>query len=113
MAHLEEESAKKQEGTESEDSNGIEGVTEDSSVPHQGSEGCSARGEMLLPLQQSGAFYQQMLIGEGIQDRFTFKPKRGDGAKEGSLDPSRKSGNAKDSPRWGAQGIGHHNQTPS
>ena len=67
LAHLEEESTEKEEGTESEDPNDIEGVTEESIVaPHQGSEGCSVRGEMLLPLQQSRAFYLQMPIGEGI-----------------------------------------------
>ena len=70
------------------------------STPCQGSEGCSAEGEMLLPLQQPGTLYPQMPIGEGIQTRSTFKPKGGDNTKEGILDPSRKGNLAKDTPRW-------------
>ena len=63
---------------------------------------------MLLPLQQPGAFYLQFPIGEGIQNRLTFKPKGGDGTKEGSLDPSRKGDHTECAPRQDIQGVGHH-----
>ena len=78
-----EEGTDKEEGTESEDTNGIEGATKEFTV-------CLARavkhergGEMLLPLQQPRTLYLQLPIGEGIQNRPMFKPKGGDGTKEG------------------------------
>ena len=67
---------------------------------------------MLLPLQQSGTFYLQMPIGEGIQNSHPFKLKRGDSAREGSPDPSSQDGQAKGAPRGDGQGTGHHIQTP-
>ena len=82
------------------------------SVPCQGSEGCSARGEMLLPLQQPRALYLLLHVGEGIPNRLTFKLKGGDGTKEGSLDPSRKSDHAEGTPRRDAKDIVHHTQSP-
>ena len=60
---------------------------------------------MLLPLQQSRALNLRFPISEGIQNGLTFKPKGGDGTKEGSLDPSRKGDHAKGAPRQDAQGI--------
>ena len=54
---------------------------------------------MLLPLQQLRTFYLQMPIGEDIKNSYPFKPKRGDGAREGGLDPSRQGSQAE-----GAQG---------
>ena len=56
-------------------------------MPCQGSEGCLARGEMLLPLQQPGALYPQLPIGEGILNGLSIKLQGGDGTKEGSLAP--------------------------
>ena len=82
------------------------------SVPGQGSEGSSTRWEMLLPLQQSRTFYPWMPIGEGIQNSHPFKLKGGDGAREGSPDPSSQDSQAKGTPSGDAQGIGHHIQTP-
>ena len=82
------------------------------SVPCQGSEGCSTGGEKLLPLQQPGALYLQLPIGEGIQNGLTFKPKGGNGAEEGSLDPSWKGNHSEGAPRQDVQGIGHHTKTP-
>ena len=67
---------------------------------------------MLLPLQQPRTFYLQVPIGEGIKDSNPFKPKGGDGAKEGSLDPSSQGGQAEAAPGGDSQGIGHHTQTP-
>ena len=46
------------------------------SVPCPGSGGGSARGEMLLPLQQPRAFHLWLPTGEGIQNWYTFKTKR-------------------------------------
>ena len=82
------------------------------SVPFPGSEGGSARGDMLLPLQQSGAFHPQLPAGEGIQNWYTFKLKGGDGAKEGSPCPSRKGDHAKGTQGRDAQCMGNHAQTP-
>ena len=67
---------------------------------------------MMLPLQQPSTFYLQMLIGEGIQNSYLFKPKGGDGAREGSLDSSSQDGQAKGAQGGDAQGIGHGTQTP-
>ena len=67
---------------------------------------------MLLPLQQPRTFYPQMPIGEGIQSSQPFKPKRGDGTREWSQDPSSQGGQVKGAPGGDAQGIGHHRQTP-
>ena len=61
---------------------------------------------MLLPLQQPRAPYLQLSVGEGILNRLTFKPKGGDGTKEGSPGLSRKSNHAKAAPR------SDHAQTP-
>ena len=72
---------------------------------------------MLLPLQQPRSFHQGLSLGEISQKGTEFKLQRGDGAKEGSLDPSRKGYSAKGAPGqdtqgWDAQGIGHCTQTP-
>ena len=53
-----------------------------------------------------------MPIGEGIQNRHPFKPKGGDGTREGSPDPSCQDGQAKGALGGDAQGVGHHIQTP-
>ena len=50
VTHMEKESTDKEGGAGSEDPNGIEGMTGIHSTPCQSSEGCSAGGEMLLPL---------------------------------------------------------------
>ena len=67
---------------------------------------------MLLPLHQSRTFYLQIPIAEGIQNSHPFKLKGGDGAREGSLDPSSQDGQAKGAPGGDAQGIGYHIKTP-
>ena len=67
LVHLEEESAKKEEGTESEDPNGIKGVTEEFIMClAQAVKDAQQEREMLLPLQQSRAFHPWMPIGENI-----------------------------------------------
>ena len=79
----------------------------------QGSEGSSAGGETLLPLQQPGAFYLWLPTGEGIQNWSTFN------WKEGMVCQRRESGPLPERqpcyrhPKMGCQGIGHHVQTPS
>ena len=67
---------------------------------------------MLLSLQQPWPFHQGLSVGEIGQKGTAFKLQRGDGTKEGSLDPSRKGDSAKGAPQWDAQGVGHHTQTP-
>ena len=67
---------------------------------------------MLLPLQQSGSFHKRLSVGEISQKGTEFKPKRGDSAKEGSPDPSKKGDSTEDTPGWDAQGVGHCRQTP-
>ena len=67
---------------------------------------------MLLQLQQPRTFYPQMCIDEGIQNSHPFKPKGGDGTREGSLGPSSQDSQAKGTPGGDAQGIGCHTQTP-
>ena len=99
--------------TESEDPDGIKGITEEFIV-------CLARA--VKDAQQEkihcyycrvlAALYLQLPIGEVVPNRLTFKPKGGDGTKEGSPGPSRKSDHAKGTPRRDAQDIGHHAQTP-
>ena len=69
-------------------------------MPCQGSEGCSAGGEMLLPLQQPRALYLQLPVGEGIQNGSALKLKGGDSAEGGSLGPSRKGDHTEGAPRW-------------
>ena len=78
----------------------------------QNSEGCSAGRETLLSLQQPGALYPRLPIGEGIQNGLTFKPKGGDIPKEGSPGPLGKGNHAKGTPRWDAQGVKDCMQTP-
>ena len=53
-----------------------------------------------------------MSTGEGIQVSYPFKLKGGDGAGEGSPDPSSQSDQAKSIPRRGTQGIGNCAHTP-
>ena len=81
-------------------------------MPCQSSEGCSAGGETWLSLQEPRALCLRLPIGEGIQDGLTFKPKGGDSAKEGILDPSGKGDHTEGTPRQDAQGIKGHMQTP-
>ena len=77
-----------------------------------GIEGSPTGWVTLLPLQQPGTFYLQVPLGEDIKDNYPFKPKGGDGTREGSLDPSGEGGQAKGTPGGDAQGVGHHIQTP-
>ena len=95
------------------DPNGIEGVTEELIVhltravkDAQQEEKCSYHCNSLEH------FIHECSLVKAPRTRLTFKLKRGDGTKEGSLDPSRKSGHAKGTPGWDAQGAGCHNQTP-
>ena len=53
-----------------------------------------------------------MPVGEGMQNSHPFKLKGGDGAREGSSDPSSQGGQAEGTSGGGAQGIGCHTQTP-
>ena len=68
--------------------------------------------EKHLSLQQPGSFHQGLSIGEIGQKGTECKLQRGDGTKEGSLDPSRKDDSAKGAPGWDTQGIVHCTQTP-
>ena len=52
------------------------------------------------------------VIGEGIQVSYPFKPKGGDGTREGSPDPSSQDDQAKGTPSGDVQGIGHLTQNP-
>ena len=81
-------------------------------MPHQSGEGCTAKRETLLPLQQSGSFHQGLSAGEISQKGIKFKLQRGDGTKEGSPDPCKKGDSAEGNPGQDAQGVGHHKQTP-
>ena len=51
-----------------------------------------------------------MSIGEGIQNSHPFKLTGGDGAREGSPDPSSQGSQAKGTPGGDAQGVGHDTQ---
>ena len=77
-------------------------------MPHQSCEGCTARREMLLPLQQHRSFHQGLSIGEISQKGIEFKLQRGDGTEEGSPDLSRKGDSAEVTPGRDSQGIGCH-----
>ena len=105
MAHLEQDGTDKEESAKSDDSTGIEGVTE-------GSEGGPTGWEMLLPLQQPRTFYAWMPIGEDIQNSYPFKLKGGDSTREGSPDPFSQGGQTKGTPGGDAQGMGCCTQTP-
>ena len=109
LAHLEEEAADDEEGPDSKDPDGTwwydRGIH---GTPCQSCEGCTARRETLPPLQQARTFHQGLSFGEIGQKGTEFKPQRGDSAKEGSLDPSRKGDSAEGTPGWDAQGIGCH-----
>ena len=67
---------------------------------------------MLLSLQQPRSFHEGLSVGEIGQKGTKFKLQRGDGAKEGSPDPSRKGNSNEGAPGQDPQGIGHHTQTP-
>ena len=51
-------------------------------------------------------------IGKSIKDSYPFKPKGGDGAGDGSLDPSSQGSQTKGTPGGDAQGVEHCTQTP-
>ena len=53
-----------------------------------------------------------MSAGEDIPVSYPFKLKRGDGAREGSLDPSSQGDQTEGTPGGDGQGIGHHTQIP-
>ena len=79
VAHLEEDVTDTEESAQSDNPNGIEGMTEE--------EGSSTGGEMLLPLQQPWTFYLQVPVGEGIQDSYPFKLKGGTAPEKGAQTP--------------------------
>ena len=54
----------------------------------------------------------QLPIGEIIKSKYAVKPQGGNGAKEGSPDPSDESNYTKNLPGGGSQGIGQRTQTP-
>ena len=56
--------------------------------------------------------YPGVYVGEGIQVSYPLKPKGGDSAGEGSLDPSSQHDQVECASRGDTQGIGHCTQTP-
>ena len=113
VAHLEEESTDKEEGPESEDPDGIEGITKEFTV-------CLTRAVKDAQQEKKHCYHCSSpehyihdcpLVKVSWMD-LQFKPKGADGAKEGSPGPSRKSNHPKGAPRGDAKGIGHHAQTP-
>ena len=112
VAHLEEECANKEEGTESKEPDGIKGVTKEFIVH-------LARA-VKDTLQEEKHCYHCTSMKHFIRDcpllkasrmGLAFKLKGGDGTEEGSLGPSRKGGYAEGAPRQDAQGIKHHTET--
>ena len=112
VAHLEEESAEKEEGAESENPNGIKGVTE-KFIVHLARAVKDAQQEEKHCYHCSSPEHFTMdcpLVKASRMD-LHLNTKGGDGTTEGSLGPSRKSDYAKGIPRWDAQGVKHHTQT--
>ena len=63
-------------------------------------------------LWQPRPLHLQLLTVGQNKNRFTFKPERGVGTKEGRLSPSRKGNCPKGAPGWDIQDIKCHTQTP-
>ena len=76
LAHLEEESAERNEGVEIKDLDGINGVMEEFMV------------------QQPQALYPQLPTSESLQREYAVKLQGGDDIEEGNLDPSDEDYNA-------------------
>ena len=113
LAQLEEEGIDKDEDQESDDPNGIEGITEEFMVQlARVVKGCSDGWKALLPLQQPRAFYLQLSVNEDCQRQETVKWKGGDSNDEGSLDPSKSDECWEESPKGGSGGITPSSQTP-
>ena len=113
VAHLEEDGTDKEEGAKSDDSNGIEGMTEEFIV-------CLARAvkeaqqdeKCCYHCSSTEHFIHECLLVKASSNSHPFKLKGGDGTGEGSSDPSSQDGQAKGAPGGDTQGIGHHIQTP-
>ena len=69
-------------------------------------------GETLLSLQQPRAFYLRLAISEDMQNGLTFKPKGGKWCQRREPRPPGKGNHSKGAPRWDAQGVKGHMQTP-
>ena len=106
VVHLEEEGSNKEGGTETEDHNGIEGVTEEF-ILH-----LTSRRRNAATIAAVWNILSVMHIDKGIQNSHPFKPKGGDSAREGSPDSSSQNSQAKGTPGGDTQGIGHCIQTP-
>ena len=103
LAHLEEGAADDEEGAESEDPDGLDGMTEEFMV-HLARAVKDAQQEEKHCYHCSSLdhFIQRLSIGEISQKGTKFKQQTGDGTKEGSLDPSRKGNSAKGTPGFDA-----------
>ena len=109
VAHLEEEGADKEECTDIEDPDGMEGVTKEFIV-------CLARAVKDAQQEEKHCYHcsswdhfvQACPLVVASRNRLTFKPKGGYGTDVGSPDPSRKGNHAKGAPRQDAQGIKCH-----
>ena len=113
VAHLEEESTNKEEGAESEDPNGIKGITKEFIV-HLARAVKDAQQEKKCCYHCSSPehFIWDCPLVKASRTDLQLKLKGRDGTKEGSLDPSMKSDHAKGTPRQDAQDIKHCIQTP-
>ena len=112
VAHLEEESADKEEGAESEDPDGIKVITKEFIV-HPARTVKDAQ-------QEEKCCYQCSSLKHFIHDCPLVKASRMDPPlnqrrgqhQRSDLGPSRKGNHAEGTPRWDTQCIGHHTQTP-
>ena len=110
LAHLEEESAEKDEEVESKDPNSIDRITEELMVH-------LARAMKDTQVEEKccyhfGALHLWLPISKNIKSEYAFKLQGGDCTKEGSLSLSDKSDHTKNHPGGGPQGVGWHAQTP-
>ena len=108
-----EEATDDEDGFDIKDTDGLDGITEEFMV-------CLTRAVKIAQQEEKCCYHcsQPRSFPKGlsfgaIDHRGTkFKPQRGDSAKEGSPDPSRKGDSTRDTPGWDAQGIGCHTHSP-
>ena len=113
LAHLEEESAKKDKEVESEDPDVLNGVTEEFMVHlARAIKDGQVEEEHCYHCSSLEHFIHDCPLVKACGSKYTFELQRGDGTREGSLGPSDESDYAQNPPGGGPQGIGWCTQTP-
>ena len=106
-------SANKEEGTESKDPNGIEGITKEFIVHLARAVKDAQQEENIVTTVAAQSTLSEIVHWwRHLESDLHFNQNEGIVPKKGDLGPSRKGDYTEGTPRWDTQGLKHHTQTP-